>query len=150
MATAAKKELELGRRSVLKSMKRVLGQFRILMDEALRSEGATAAQLRLLWAIRNAPGSSGAHLARLCEVTPQTAQAMIQRATEDGWIVRSKDKTNDRIVTAHLTPSGEKLLKTGDRLLRGIEDKMWVGVSPSEIERLNVLLERCLGNITPE
>jgi DNA-binding MarR family transcriptional regulator len=150
MATHEKKELQQVRRQALKSMKRVLGQFRILMDEALRSEGVTTAQMQLLWQIRNAPASSGAHLARLCEITPQTAQALIQRAEEDGWIVRGKDMTNERIVTASLTPSGEKLLKTADRLLEKIEDRMWVGFSEAEINGLNTLLQRSLENITPK
>ena len=102
----------------------------------------------MLWAIRNAPGSSGAHLARACDVTPQTVQALIQKTEESGWIVRGKDSVNDRIITASLTPAGEELLVTAERVVKGIEARLWCGVSPHAIETLSGVLEQCLANVT--
>jgi DNA-binding MarR family transcriptional regulator len=142
-----KTELEESRRRVARQMKRLMMHFRTQIDEELRPYGVTKAQIALLWAIRNAPGSSGAHLSRLCEVTPQTAQALIQRAEESGWIVRGKDSVNDRIVTASLTAAGEEVLVTADRVVRSIEAKLWDGVPASAIEGLSVVLEQCLQNI---
>src|SRR5580693_2517690 len=93
-------EINPDRRRAAKLMKRIVMHFQASVDEELRPYGATIAQVRLLWAIRNAPGSSGAHLSRECEVTPQTTQALLERAEESGWIVRGKDSVNERIVTA--------------------------------------------------
>jgi DNA-binding MarR family transcriptional regulator len=140
-------EFEESRRRVTKLMKRILVQSRILMEDKLRPYGTTTAQIRLLLAIRTAPGSSGAQLARQCEVTPQTAQALIERAERAGWIVRGKDSVNERILTAALTPAGEKLLKTADRLMRGIETKLWKDIEPEKLHKLEVVLESCLRNI---
>jgi len=140
-------EFQESRRRATKLMKRILMQLRASMDERLRPYGVTSAQLQILWAIRNAPGSSGAELSRLCEVTPQSAQALIQRAEDSGWIVREKDSVNDRILTASLTAEGEELLKVADRLLREIEARLWDDIAPPEVEGLIELLEKCLGNI---
>lgn len=140
-------EFEENRRRVTKLMKRIFMQSRILMDDKLRPYGTTTAQIRLLAAIGQAPGSSGAQLARQCEVTPQTAQALIERAERAGWIVRGKDPVNERILTASLTPTGEKLLNTADRILRSIEAKLWKDIAPRELKRLATLLESCLHNI---
>lgn len=120
------------------------------MDEELRPHGATIAQIRLLWAIRSAPGSSGAQLSRQCEITPQTAQALIERVEESGWIVRGKDTVNERIVTASLTPAGEDLLKTADRLAKGFEAKLWQGISEPAVDGLVKVLAQCLRNISDE
>jgi DNA-binding MarR family transcriptional regulator len=128
-------------------MKRILMHSRALMDDRLRPHATTTAQIRLLLAIRTAPGSSGAQLARQCEVTPQTAQTLIQRAEQAGWIVRGKDRENERILTASLTPAGEKLLKTADRILRGIETRLWKNIAPREMGRVAAVLESCLRNI---
>src|ERR1700739_4333124 len=111
-------ELAVRQRRAESLMKRIITHFRTVLDEELRPHGATIAQVRLLWAIRNAPGSSGAQLSRECEVTPQTTQALLERAEESGWIVRGKDSINDRIVTASLTPAGEDLLSAADRLVK--------------------------------
>jgi DNA-binding MarR family transcriptional regulator len=143
-------EIEENRRRATRLMKRIFMQFRSLMDEKLRPYGATTAQVRLLLAIRSAPGSSGAELARQCEVTPQTAQSLIQKAEKSGWITRSKDDVNDRIVTAALTPSGVKLLNVADRFIRNIEAKVWKDVSQRTLGNLINVLEQCLQNLGPK
>lgn len=143
-------EIAEDRRRATKLTKRIFVQFRTLVDEKLKRHGATTAQIRLLLAIRTAPGSSGAQLARQCEVTPQTAQALIEKAEKAGWIKRSKDRVNERIVTASLTPSGEKLLNVADRVIRNIEAREWKGVSPKALKNLIILLEQCLLNLGPK
>jgi len=147
MSRRTPNEFEQDRRRLTRLMKRILMQSRILMDDKLRPYGITSAQIRLLSAIRAAPGSSGAELARQCEVTPQTAQALIQRAEKAGWIARRKDSANERILTASLTPAGERLLKTADRILRGIETKLWKNIAPGEVRNLAAVLENCLLDI---
>jgi len=150
MARRTPNEFQESRRQATKLMKRILGQLKVLMDEKLRPYGVTTAQIRLLSAIRCAPGSSGAHLARQCEVTPQSAQALIQRAEEAGWIVRGKDSFNDRIVTASLTPAGDELLKAADRLLRNIETRLWQDIPQPAIDNVIAVLAKCALNINQE
>jgi MarR family transcriptional regulator, organic hydroperoxide resistance regulator len=131
-------------------MKRILVHFRSQLDEALRPQGVTTAQLQVLFAIRNEPGASGAQLARLCHVTPQSTQSLLKGLEDDGWIVRVKDKVNDRILVAQLTPSGEALLETAEKAAQVIEKRLWNGVSDDAVETLNVVLEQCLGNLDLE
>ncbi len=140
-------ELKEARRNAARSMKRLLTHFRTQMDDGLRPFGVTKAQIQLLVAIRNAPGSSGAHVARLCEVTPQTVQGLLERAEESGWIVRAKDSVNDRIITASLTPAGDELLVAAERVVGKIETKLWAGIPEDEIKSVNQILEKCLQNI---
>jgi MarR family transcriptional regulator, organic hydroperoxide resistance regulator len=147
MARQKLNEIEETRRQATKLVKRIFFQFRALVDEELRPCGATIAQIRLLLAIRSAPGSSGAQLARQCEVTPQSAQALIEKAEESGWIVRSKDSVNERIVTASLTSEGDKLLKIAERSIRNLEAKTWKDVSPQTLKRLVKVFEQCLQNL---
>jgi DNA-binding MarR family transcriptional regulator len=149
MATKKLSEIEETRRHATKMVKHIFFQFRALMDEELRPFGATTAQIRLLQAIRTAPGSSGAQLARQCAVTPQSAQVLIAKAEESGWIIRSKDTLNERIVTASLTPSGEKLLKVAERAIRSLEAKAWHDVSPEMLKKLVKVFEQCLKNLEP-
>jgi DNA-binding MarR family transcriptional regulator len=64
-----------------------------------------------------------------------------------GWIVRHKDKGNDRILAASLTEAGEELLRGAEAAVKRVEARLWVGISAQEIGGLNGVLERCLGNI---
>ncbi|WP_263368759.1 MarR family winged helix-turn-helix transcriptional regulator [Edaphobacter bradus] len=128
-------------------MKRILIHLRGQMDELLRPQGVTTAQLQMLRAIQASPGSSGAQLARECYVTPQSAQALIKQLESRGLIVRGKDAVNDRIVTARATPAGECLMASAEASAEDLLQKVWKGISESDIERLNSLLEQCLKNI---
>jgi|ERR1700678_3077643 DNA-binding MarR family transcriptional regulator len=135
------------RRRAAQMMKRILIHFRSQMDEKLRPQGVTTAQLHLLKVIRDEPGGSGAQLARACYMTPQSAQALLKGLEDDGWITRTKDPVNDRILIAQLTPIGVGLLDTAEKLARVIEKRLWRGVPDSGVEALNKTLVRCLENL---
>jgi DNA-binding MarR family transcriptional regulator len=128
-------------------MKRIMVHFRGQMDERLRPQGVTTAQLVVLKAVQDEPGAFGAQLARACHVTPQSAQALLKSLEVGGWIIRTKDTVNDRILIAKLTPGGMKLLETGEKLARVIEKRLWQGIPDSAVEALNRTLMRCLANL---
>jgi DNA-binding MarR family transcriptional regulator len=140
-------EKQSERRKAARMMKRIIVHFRGQMDDRLRPEGVTTAQLAVLKAVQDEPGAFGAQLARACHVTPQSAQALLKSLEDGGWIVRTKDAVNDRILIAKLTPSGVKLLETGERLARVIEKRLWEGIPDSAVEALNKTLVRCLANL---
>ncbi len=149
-ATQSGKNRQVERRRAAQMMKRILIHFRSQMDEKLRPQGVTTAQLQLLKAIRDEPGVSGAQLARSCYVTPQSAQSLLAGLERDGWIIRTRDRGNDRILAARLTPEGEKLLLTAESAAKVIEGKLWRGVPESSIKALNEVLDHCLANLGPE
>src|SRR5271168_5453959 len=91
-------------RRAAQMMKRIMVHFRSQMDEKLRPQGVTTAQLHVLKVIRDGPGGAGAQLARACYVAPQSAQALLKSLEDGGWITRTKDRVNDRILIAQLTP----------------------------------------------
>lgn len=138
----SRKQME-ARRS-LGLMKRMLIGVRTHLDEELRGEGVTTAQLRFLYELRARPGSTGAQLARACYVTPQSAQTMMKRAVEHGWVLRGTDPENGRLVTARLTAQGEKLLAHADTLLVQLETEVWSGVGVERLREMNAMIEAAL------
>jgi DNA-binding MarR family transcriptional regulator len=135
------------RRQAIKMMKRIMLHFRSQMDERLRPQGVTTAQLVVLKAVQDEPGAFGAQLARACHMTPQSAQALLKSLEDGGWIVRTKDAVNSRILIAKLTPSGVKLLETAEKVAQVIEAKLWKGIPDSAVEALNKTVMRCLANL---
>jgi MarR family transcriptional regulator, organic hydroperoxide resistance regulator len=134
-------------RRAAQTMKRIMIHFRRQMDEELRPQGVTTAQLHVLKVIRDEYGASGAQLARACYVTPQSAQALLKGLENGGRITRTKDPVNDRILIAKLTLSGGELLDSAERLARVIEKKLWHGVPDGAVQTLNKTLMRCLANL---
>jgi DNA-binding MarR family transcriptional regulator len=149
-ATQSGKNRQVERRRAAQMMKRILTHFRSQMDDELRPQGVTTAQLQVLKAIRDQPGMSGAQLARSCHFTPQSAQSLLMGLEKGGWIIRSKDRGNDRILATRLTSDGKNLLLGAEKAARLIEVKLWRGIPESSIKALNEVLEQCLANLETE
>jgi MarR family transcriptional regulator, organic hydroperoxide resistance regulator len=134
-------------RHCTQSLRDVLIGYRGLLEDALRDEGLTLPQLRLLHAIHEQSGVSGATIARTCHVTPQTLQAMLTRAVREKWIVRGASERNHRIITASLTRKGEEILAFGLAQATEIEAKLWAGISAIDLEQTNAILDRVILNL---
>jgi DNA-binding MarR family transcriptional regulator len=134
-------------RQSLQGMKRVMQRFRVLLDERLRPMGMTTAQLQILFAVRNSAGISGAQLARECFVTPQSVQTLLTQLEKDGLIVRRKAESNDRILTATITASGEKLAKKVEKLAQEIQESLWSGINDRELTQMTQILDSCIRNL---
>ena len=146
MAPYRMEKAKLARRCT-QSLRELLLGYRSLLQEALRDEGLTLPQIRLLNAIKEHRGVSGATIARTCQVTPQTLQAMLTRAEREGWITRDFSEVNHRILTASLTRKGEAALERGLAAAAEIEEKIWAGVSADALERINTMLEHGIANL---
>lgn len=132
-------------------MRDLLTGYKALLEHALREEGLTLPQLRLLKAVSEQQAEvSSATIARRCQITPQTLQTMLTRAVREGWLVRGTSARNHRIMTASLTPKGEALRKRGELVAAELERLVWAGVPRKAIERMNGVLDRGLANLHAE
>ena len=111
--------------------------FRDWLEESMRPQGMTLPQLRMLFAVRYGSDASSAKIARLCQVTPQTLQAMLQRAVREGWLVRRAAKHNARILVSALTPKGEALLQQAVAATTEFEAQVWRDASVAELQAMN-------------
>lgn len=137
-------------RQCTKSLRELVVGYRSLLEDALREEGLTLPQLRLLHAVQEKGSVSGATIARACQVTPQTLQAMLERAEREGWITRDVSAQNHRVLTASLTKKGEAVLASGSAAAAEIEERIWNGVSASALDRMNITLEHGVANLYAE
>ena len=125
---------------VVKLARRMTVLFRDRLEEQLRALEITAAQLHLLAALHHAPASSGAQIARWCQVTPQTTHALLGAAEKRGWIRRSPDPVNEHTVLASLTPEGRRVYRRGKAIAQRLQRKMLSTLSPVEVDRLQETL----------
>jgi DNA-binding MarR family transcriptional regulator len=84
---------------------------RTAMDRALAEQGLTSPQFAVLTMIVAYPGASGADLARLTFLTPQTINVIVRNLERDGAIAKTAHATHGRILRLSATPKGLSLLK---------------------------------------
>lgn len=81
------------------------------MDRALADLAVTTPQFSVLTMIAAYPGLSGADLAKLTFLTPQTINVIVRNLERDGAIDKTAHATHGRILRLHATAKGQALLK---------------------------------------
>ena len=128
----------LERISLIKS---VLQGYRSRLDEELQPHGITTSQLRMLWVVEENPAVSGAKVARICSVTPQSGQATLAVMEANGWIRRRASDASERVLVSELTTSGRKVLARGKSIAEGLNRRLWKGIGERELAELDAVLE---------
>ena len=98
--------------------------FRGAMDRALAELGVTTPQFTVLTMIVAYPGLSGADLARLSFLTPQTINVIVRNLERDGAIGKTAHATHGRILRLHATAKGQALLKRCRARVDRVEDEV--------------------------
>src|ERR1700749_2331954 len=108
----------------MKLTRRMTTLFRERLEDQLRPLGITAAQLQLLAALTKEPGTSGAHISRYCQVTPQTTHALLAAAENRGWVRRAPHPENAHTLLATLTPLGRRVFTRGKAIALRVQGQM--------------------------
>jgi len=102
---------------------------RLAMERALARLGVTPPQFVVLTMLRAYPGLSGADLARVALLTPQTVGVIIRNLERDGAIVKSPHPVHGRMLQWTLTRRGNARLKTCRRHVMALELRLAAGLN---------------------
>jgi DNA-binding MarR family transcriptional regulator len=129
-------------------MKAVLQGCRVVLDEELQPLGITTSQLRMLWSVAENPGISGAKMARLCSVTPQSGQATLAMMEAQGWVRRRPSEASDRVLVAQLTGKGERILLKARKIAQALDSRLWIGIGERDLAGLDAALQSAVKTLT--
>jgi DNA-binding MarR family transcriptional regulator len=101
---------------------------RLAMERALADLGVTPPQFVVLTMLRAYPGLSGADLARVALLTPQTVGVIIRNLERDGAIRKTPHPIHGRVLKWTLTRRGETRLDKCRRHALGIERRLMAGL----------------------
>jgi DNA-binding MarR family transcriptional regulator len=109
---------------------------------ALRELDLTVPQYTVLLALSYTQGASGAQLARICLVTPQTMTTVLANLEAKGLIQRMPSAVHQKVLVTTLTRAGRALLKKADVKVRAVEDRLNAAFDADERATLTQLLAR--------
>jgi DNA-binding MarR family transcriptional regulator len=128
-------------------VKQLQQAFRARMDAALEEIALTTSQYALLNAIEEAPGSSGAELARRCFITPQSVNGLMAELQRKALIERSASATHGRIIETRLSEDGRAQLSLARERVFPIEGRMLKKLDRSQRQELAMFLKICIDSI---
>lgn len=102
---------------------------RLTMERALADLGVTTPQFVVLTMLKAYPGLSGADLARVALLTPQTVGVIIRNLERDGAIRKTPHPIHGRVLQWALTKRGAALLDKCRRHALAIERRLAAGLS---------------------
>lgn len=105
---------------------------RIRMERALQRMGVTLPQFSVLTMLAAYPGSSGAELARLSLLTPQTMSVIVGNLQRAGLIARRPHGQHGRVLVVEITEAGLQLLARCKSAARQAEAALLKRVSPAD------------------
>jgi DNA-binding MarR family transcriptional regulator len=115
------------------------------LDTRLHAIGSTLVQWDALRAIANNPGASAHDLAMATFQSDQAFGTLANRLIAQGLIERRPG--HGRRIAHHLTPSGEKTLAAGRRVVRQVFAASFADLSDHDREQLLELLGRLGGDL---
>jgi DNA-binding MarR family transcriptional regulator len=125
-------------------LKRAQLAFCIAADDALREVGLTNAQYAVLAMLEESGSLSGADLARLCYVTPQTMNQLVTGLEVRALVRRSPHPTHGRILQTGLTQAGQELITAAHERVRAVEAAMVAGLSERQQDELVQMIKECV------
>ncbi|MDI1283654.1 MAG: MarR family transcriptional regulator [Reyranella sp.] len=97
---------------------------RAAMERALADIEATPAQFAVLTMIAAYPGVSGADLARLTFLTPQTINVIVRNLVRGGAIEKTAHAVHGRVLRLTATAKGQALLKRCRARVQEVEGRI--------------------------
>jgi DNA-binding MarR family transcriptional regulator len=122
-------------------------RIRKMLDETLEQQGLTAADWKVLSALRwrgEPHRRSAGELARIAELTSGTMTARLDQLEGQGLVRRLRDAADRRSVLVELTDEGRKKHDEAMGVQAEKEKLLADALSASEMEQLNSLLRRVM------
>ena len=119
---------------------------RLTMERSLTDLGVTTPQFVVLTMLKAYPGLSGADLARVALLTPQTVGIIIRNLERDGAIRKTAHPIHGRVLQWSLTRRGTALLDKCRRHAEALERRLTSGLST----KTRVAVRRWLSKIATD
>ncbi|WP_426443314.1 MarR family winged helix-turn-helix transcriptional regulator [Bradyrhizobium genosp. P] len=119
---------------------------RLSMERALARLGVTTPQFVVLTMLKAYPGLSGADLARVSILTPQTVGVIIRNLERDGAIRKTPHPVHGRALQWTLTRRGRRLLDQCRRHAKTLERRLAASLTP----RAERVIRRWLSKIATD
>ena len=101
---------------------------RLRMERALADLAVTLPQFSVLTMLVAYPGASGADLARLSLLTPQTMSVIVSNLERNGAVSRRPHEVHGRIQHIEVSAAGRRLLAKCRARVKAVEEDLLAGI----------------------
>lgn len=129
-------------------LKRAQSALGTALSKALSEHGTTLPQYAVLVALDEEPGLSNADLARRAFITPQSMNQVLRELEARQLVLRQPHPAHGRLLPAHLTAQGDRVLRACRRAVDAVEKRMLDRLTPGQRRQLVVSLRTCIAALS--
>lgn len=116
-------------------------------ERALKPHGLSVPQYAALYALSIAP-LSGAQLARVACVTPQSMASLLSNLETKGLVERHPSEVHAQVLVARMTPRGRAAFRKANEACLVVERGLSATFTDDEEKQLRELLDRAVSRLT--
>lgn len=121
-------------------MNRIMARYNRRVEEALRPEGISVPQMRVLAALSDAGPLTVNELSVLTVIKQSTLSRTLDMMEGAGFLRREADQADSRIRTIHLTAAGDALHRRAWPAMERAEEHLLSALGPAEREVFRAML----------
>ena len=116
------------------------GALRGALDAAFAEAGLTTPQFLVLTLLDAYPGASGADIARIAQLTPQTVNLIVRKLADGKLLGRNEHETHGRVLCLVLTTAGRARLAQCKLRAAAVERELLSGVDAATERKIRAWL----------
>ena len=117
------------------------------VEKELKGSGVSPAQYVALAQLIAAGPLSQAELVGRLSITRATGVRLVDRMERDGWVVRHRDRSDERVKLVVPTPRAAEVWEGISGAGRTVVDRAYQGIGPEEVETAKRIMERVRDNL---
>jgi DNA-binding MarR family transcriptional regulator len=121
-------------------LRQAQGAVRMALDREFARLGLTSPQFLVLNLLDAYPGASGADLARVAMLTPQTVNLIVRKLEREGLVEKSPHELHGRILQLNVTAAGRARLRECKRRADTVEKRLLALAAPGDEARVRAWL----------
>ena len=128
-------------------MRRIITVVAQQIEHELEPSGLTNAQWVPLFKLALGSATTGAELARECELDAGAMTRLLDRLEGKGLCRRERSSEDRRVVNLEMTDEGREAVKVVPQVLSSVQNQLLAGFTVEEWETLKEFLRRILDNV---
>lgn len=125
----------------------VYARYTQVMEITLKKAQLDVSRFRVLMITGQYGKASISQISEYAMAKMPTVTKIVGRLRDDGMVTTASSEQDARVTEVMLTPAGKAKIEEAHRLAQKVFEKGFKGMTPAQVEKMNLSLSKVLGNL---
>lgn len=125
----------------------VYARYTQVMEVTLKKVQLDVSRFRVMMITHQYGKASISQISEYAMAKMPTVTKIVGRLRDDGMVTTASSEQDARVTEVMLTPAGKTKIEEAHRLAQKVFEKGFKGMTPAQVEKMNLSLSKVLGNL---